>query len=91
MTDYSEYSESSDSEMIVAKTSDRTTKNRAELISLSLGSLMQECFIVSGNASHKPYRQIASPVGCNVVAEELPEVINNQTPQCLVVEMLINI
>ncbi len=77
--------------MIVAKTADRATKNRAELISLSLGSLMQECFIVSGDASHKPYRQIASPVGCNVMTEELPEVINNKTPQCFVVEMLTNI
>ena len=77
--------------MIVAKTFDRTTKNRTELISLSLGSLTQECFIVSSNASHKPYRQIASPVGSNVMAEELPEVINNKTPQRIVVEMLINI
>ena len=77
--------------MIVAKTADRATKNRTELISLGLGSLTQECFIVSGNASHKPYRQIASPVGSNVVAEELPEIINNKTTQCIIVEMLTNI
>jgi hypothetical protein len=40
MTDFGVFEQSELSEMIVAKTADRATKNRAELISLGLGSLM---------------------------------------------------
>ena len=76
--------------MIVAKTSDRTTKNRANLISLGLGGLTQECFIVSGDVSTTlPANRVVRRV--YVVAEELPEVINNKTTQCIIVEMLTNI